>query len=851
MIANQVYNNFASGELSPSVWGRSDRPFYNTGLEFCRNYIPLLTGGLLFRPGFSYVIHTRLNQPAFLISFRFNSTQNYTLEFTALKMRVHTQGGVVLETALNVGGITQASPGVVTVTAHGFLTGDEVYFASVGGMTEVNGQFYLVVKVDANTFTLTDVDGNAIDTTAFGAFTSGGTVARIYEVTTPYVEDDLWQIKIAQNADLMYIVHPAHAPRKLIRYGHANWTMSTYTRTNDPFVGVAKNISAITKANPGVVTVTGHGYVTGDTLDFASVGGMTELNGNEYRITRIDDNTFSLRTLTGVVVDTTSYTTYTSGGTTTQTGLYPAAVGFYGGRLWMGGSDGDPDVLHGSRGPHSSTGQSQYDDFTTGSSANDAIVFTISPQGPTADKLTWFGGTPAFMVVGTTGGVYKANGGADGAAITPTAIAVTPVSSFAVADIAPVFIGNQLVYVDSDARTLRSFEYDLLGDGYYAFDKNLLAEEITNPELTQIGVSLGHPDLIWGVRSDGVLLTCTFLSKEDVAGWARHKIGGDGKVLSLAVEPQQGATNQIVVCVERTINGATRRYIEYSTEDPLIPDIDDEFTSVDAEAADEQRYRNKIFELQKKFVRVDSAVILDTTQTATLTLSSVTGDSVTATANASIFEAGDVGRFIFIKYVTGDETGVAQITGFTSATEVTINILQDFSGTSIASGGWYFLVSTVQGLGHLEGETVGVLTDGAVHPDAEVEDGEITLQYPARYVIVGEKYLGFLRFLDLEMATQAGSIQGVKKNISGLSLRLRNTMGGKVGSKSRRLYDMYEMDFRVSDRDLTDRPPLLFSGIKALAHFDDWSESKKLCIVQDQPLPMTVLALILQIETAE
>ena len=69
-------------------------------------------------------------------------------------------------------------------------------------------------------------------------------------------------------------------------------------------------ISDITSANPGVVTSTNHGLYTGQSVTFSGVGGMTEVNGQAYTITSINANSFS-------IVDTTSFTTYTAGGTAT------------------------------------------------------------------------------------------------------------------------------------------------------------------------------------------------------------------------------------------------------------------------------------------------------------------------------------------------------------------------------------------------------------------------------------------------------------------------------------------------------------------------------------------------------
>lgn len=72
-------------------------------------------------------------------------------------------------------------------------------------------------------------------------------------------------------------------------------------------------ITGATKANPCVITATGHGFRTGITVTISGVGGMTQLNGNTYTITRIDANSFSLDG-----VNSTAYGTYTSGGTATS-----------------------------------------------------------------------------------------------------------------------------------------------------------------------------------------------------------------------------------------------------------------------------------------------------------------------------------------------------------------------------------------------------------------------------------------------------------------------------------------------------------------------------------------------------
>jgi len=77
----------------------------------------------------------------------------------------------------------------------------------------------------------------------------------------------------------------------------------------------AKVISAITKANPAVVTATSHGYSNGDEVYISGVVGMTEVNGRNFKVAGVTTHTFQLTDLGGTNINSTSYTTYSSAGT--------------------------------------------------------------------------------------------------------------------------------------------------------------------------------------------------------------------------------------------------------------------------------------------------------------------------------------------------------------------------------------------------------------------------------------------------------------------------------------------------------------------------------------------------------
>ncbi len=93
-------------------------------------------------------------------------------------------GGVWDATVRTITGITNANPGVVTSATHGFTTGDIITISSVVGMVQLNTNRYKVVVINANTFSMTDLFGNPVDTSAFGTYVSGGQANLISSVST-------------------------------------------------------------------------------------------------------------------------------------------------------------------------------------------------------------------------------------------------------------------------------------------------------------------------------------------------------------------------------------------------------------------------------------------------------------------------------------------------------------------------------------------------------------------------------------------------------------------------------------------------------------------------------------------
>jgi hypothetical protein len=231
-----AFSSFTAGEVSPRMEGRVTLETYREGLADMTNLLVMPQGGVTRRPGTEYLGEIKNSaQSARLIPFQFKTTDTYILEFGDQVMRVFRNGLQVIDaTDKTITGVTQADPGVITSNSHGFSNGDEIYIDSVAGMTELNGRNYRVANATTDTFTLTNLFGDAIDTTDFTAYTSGGTATEIYNIATPYAVADLPALRFVQSADTMFIVHPSYAIRTLTRSADNNWTFATPTITGTP-----------------------------------------------------------------------------------------------------------------------------------------------------------------------------------------------------------------------------------------------------------------------------------------------------------------------------------------------------------------------------------------------------------------------------------------------------------------------------------------------------------------------------------------------------------------------------------------------------------------------------------------
>ena len=114
---------------------------------------------------------------------------------------------------------------VITSTPHGYSNGDQIFIAGTGTVLDSTpGRQYLVTDANTDSFSLTDLDGNPIQTTTSGIYNSStGTAARVFTLTTPYSGSDVQLIKWTQSADTLTLCHPSYPPADLTRTEHWVW----------------------------------------------------------------------------------------------------------------------------------------------------------------------------------------------------------------------------------------------------------------------------------------------------------------------------------------------------------------------------------------------------------------------------------------------------------------------------------------------------------------------------------------------------------------------------------------------------------------------------------------------------
>lgn len=841
--------NFTGGELSPRLDGRNDLTKYTSGCATLENLVVYPHGAAARRPGSTFVAEVAdSDNKTRLIPFEFSTTQTYMLEFSNLKIRFYKDSGSILEGNKTITGITQANPAVVTATSHGYSNGDEVLITAVVGMTEVNSKRFLVAGVTTHTFQLTDKDGTNINSTAYTAYGSAGISNKVYEITTPYTTAQLFDIKFAQSADVMYITHPLHETTKLSRTAHTTWTLTDVDFTNGPFMDVNTTTTTLTPSSASVgsrdITASsvtgingGSGFISTD------IGRQIHFNAGYGVITAITSTTIAVATITTAFTNANSITAWYLGSFSDTTG-HASSVTFFEQRLVFAGTSDQPQTIF-----FSKSGDYENMDANIGATIadDDAIVYTIASNQVNAIR---FMTATRTLIIGTAGGEFTVSGGSVDTAITPTNILIKKQSNHGSANVDAIAVGNATLFLQRAKRKIRELAYNFDVDGYIAPDMTILAEHITEGGLTQIAYQQEPNQIIYGVRGDGEMVGFTYQREQQVTAWHRHVFGGRFGIVTLTVSDYAN----IATATKLTLTKSDGTTVDFTSTTGTAGT--DEFKTETSNDATATNLKTAINAHADFTATVASAVvtITETTYGGTgyLTIKSFDATRLTA-ANESkaaiesiaVIPTDDTEYQVWVivkrtvNSITRRYVEYLNVFDFDQTDNTTFNFLDSalsYSGVA---------VSTISGLDHLEGQVVGILADGATHPNKTVTSGSITLDRSAKNVKVGLNYTSLLQTMRLNGGSQDGTSQGKTKRIYDITVRMFETIGVEVGSN---LSDMERIPFR-SSADLMDEGIPPFTGDKQVEFRGNYETDGFIYVRQTQPLPFTILSLYPRLTT--
>ena len=908
-------NSFVSGEFSAKLDGRTDFEKYASGCKTLENMLVHPQGAAARRVGTQFISEVKTSSAKTrLIPFEFSTTQTYVLEFGNTYIRMFKDKGQITEGDVTVTAITKANPGVVTATSHGYADGDIVILSSVVGMTEVNGKTFKVSNKDTNTFELENVDGVDVDTSGFTTYSSGGDANKIYEIVSPYLTAELFEIKFAQSADVMYIVHPNHETMKLSRTGHTAWTLTEVAFTDGPYLSTNTTATTLTPASVGVATgvnitasaITGiNGGVGWLATD---VGRILKFNSGKAIITARTNTTVVVATITTAFTNTDATAAFNLGAFSDTTG-HPSCVSFFEQRLVFAGTTDEPQTLYFSK-------SGDYENMTTGTNADDAMVYTIASNQ--VNKIRYLKAVRTLLI-GTTGGEFSVSADGTDAAVTPTNVTIKRQSSFGAANVDAQPAGNAVLFLQRAKRKIRELAYNYDSDGYVAPDLTILNETVTNSGITEMAYQQAPDSILWCVRDDGVLAGLTYQRTDNVVAWHRHIIGGKSDTGKNIIQQKINFTANGTI-VNGTANSITLASHGLVTNDPIYY-----YAAANPITGISSGSLYYVITTDANTIKLSLTAALSAAGTAI----SLTAPSTASTQ--SIYQGVNISSNVIYSSAHGLKTGdiifydnvgttigglsentsyyvsrvddnqfklysdsnLVNVVSLTSAhtSEQVDNILQnakvesvatisgdlnedelwiisqrwvngavrrfvecfsDFDFDETAPEDFKFLdshlsysgvaVSSLSGLDHLEGETVSILADGATHATKVVSSGAISLDRAATKVVVGLPYSSVLQTMRIEggAGQYEGTAQGKIKRISKVVLRLFETVGAKVGPS---LDNLETVPFRTTSGAMDLPVSTFLAGDKEVEFADDYNTDGFIFVKQEQPLPLTILAL--------
>lgn len=768
-------SSYAGGEIAPDCWARTDLAKFSVSARVLQNFIVHPQGGVSNRPGLSFIEETKdSTKRSRLIDFEAENNDTYILEFGDLYMRV-------------------------------FRNGARVY--------------------------------NHVDDT-------------IYEIVTPYVEADLDLIKYEQSNDVLTLTHPNYAPRELSRFDHDNWTLTTIDFQPGIAAPTGVTATATVGETPSGYTAKNHIYkvssVSAETGEESLPSAATAAVSNDVQISRKNFNIISwtadpnasdyvvykndngLYGFLGRTIDTAfrddniadDLTNSPQKGTNPFDGAnkYPRTVSFHEQRRVFGGSNTKPQNVW-------MTQSSNYKNMGVSAPAKDNEAVTFGIAARSKQKILHIVSLQD-MIVFTPSTEWKVSGSDQTGIITPSSILLRPQSYYGSSEVRPIVIGDQILFVSANGKTVRDIGFVFEQNKYVSNDLTVLASHLFDTRSVAGWAFAQSPhSLVNTYYDDGSWACLTYMREHEVWAWCSQKT--DGYIESTATVPEFNE-NVTYFIVRRFVDGAWRRYIERQGS-RLFSDVRDAFFVDSGLSLDTAIVMEGVtLDEEAEFIFTDHGF----TDGQTVEVSSNTGPKGEAINGRYMVDVIDSDTFKL--YKEGDDG----------------NVYVNTSQWSVFDFACYvrILVSHLSGLMHLRGRQVVGLVDGNVIGDmgdlTVAMDGTLDIPDAGGRIHIGLPYEALFETLDLSAGQQV--IQGVLKNVGPVELYVKDSRGIEVGIA----FDDNMREYKPREFEDYEDPAELITGVVEVTPEPEWNSGGQICVRQKYPLPCTLLATIPNVELA-
>jgi hypothetical protein len=386
----------------------------------------------------------------------------------------------------------------------------------------------------------------------------------------------------------------------------------------------------------------------------------------------------------------------------------------------------------------------------------------------------------------------------------------------------PVTIDLDVLFAQRGSSSVNAMIYTEYTNSFQMQDVAVLSKHlfVDGNEIIRFAFQSEPHKILWCLRNDGVLLSLTYEREQEVFAWAQHAT--QGRVIDIQVL-REGIEEVLYAVIERRLQG---RWIVFH----------------ERMAARRVARAESYFGVDCGLRRVmkTAARRIDVTK-------------VTETEYSFLF-SGSRPSDLAVDDVIFFYDGRFEVTELVSTNAVLVRVVRPpknvmhIKGTVyyVPAGRWEYCtpIDVLEGLWHLEGETVSVNADGDALLDMVVENGQIQLQNPVAHASVGLQYICEAQTLPVVLAQQ--NVEGRQKDVVSAQVRLNRTRGLRVGHNA-------ENSFEMKDRQEEDwgEELALRSDFPEVTLAANWDPLNGIYFRQEYPLPAHILSTVVKLDIGD